>query len=125
MRVSLHQVMNKKSCHNIIAGAGLICLLMASVANADEISVCEERDYRPLAVANGDLRPFAEQHDIYAYNLPWFDPAGRDLVCEGSCFGSAPLLYRFLRVDGSVPVYAPGVPCNRGGYSKLRAVART
>ena len=41
---------------------------------------------------------------------PWFDPAGRDLICEGSIFGSRPLLYRFLRLERGVPVYAEGVP---------------
>ena len=47
---------------------------------------------------------------MFALAVPWFDPAVRDLICEGTIFGSRPLLYRFLRIERGVPVYAEGVP---------------
>lgn len=70
----------------------------------------EEASYPRLKIGAQDLRSFAEQHDVCAAALPWFDPAGRDLICMGSIFGARPLLYRFLRLEKGVPVYAPGVP---------------
>ena len=79
-------------------------------AAADEAAFADEGELTPLVVAKGELRPFAEQHDICAFAVPWFDSAGRDLVCEGSCFGSRPLIYRFLRIERGAPVYADGVP---------------
>ena len=69
-----------------------------------------EAEYTPLTIGKGELRTFAEQHDVFALAVPWFDPAGRDLICEGSIFGSRPFLYRFLRLERGVPVYAEGVP---------------
>ena len=91
------------------------------VSPADEAALCARRrdadpplagedEYTPLTIRKGDLRTFAEQHDVFALAVPWFDPAGRDLICEGSIFGSRPLLYRFLRIERGVPVYAEGVP---------------
>ena len=69
-----------------------------------------EAEYVPLRIEKDQQRPFAEQHDVCAVAVPWFDPAGRDLICEGTIFGSSPLLYRFLREENGVPIYAPGVP---------------
>ena len=67
-------------------------------------------DYRALTIEPKGLRPFAEQHDVHAAAVPWFDRQGRDLIGYGSIFGNAPLLYRFLRLEDGVPVYAQGVP---------------
>lgn len=72
--------------------------------------LASEEEYTPLTIGKGELRTFAEQHDVFALAVPWFDPAGRDLICEGSIFGSRPLLYRFLRLENGVPVYAEGIP---------------
>ena len=91
------------------------------VSPEDEVAICDRRrsadpplageeEYVPLTIRKGDLRTFAEQHDVFALAVPWFDPAGRDLICEGTIFGSRPLLYRFLRMERGVPVYAEGVP---------------
>ena len=110
-------IIRKPTLASSVCGAVVIASVAAGVAyrpvraaSADTAVFADESDYTPLVVANGELRPFAEQHDICAFAAPWFDPAGRDLVCEGSCFGSRPLLYRFLRVERGVPVYAEGVP---------------
>ena len=91
-----------------IAAIAVCCTVNAGTAG--KTAFADESEYRPLVISKGELRPFAEQHDIYAFALPWFDPAGRDIVSEGSCFGSKPLLYRFLRMERDVPVYASGVP---------------
>ena len=72
-------------------------------------------DYRALTIESKGLRPFAEQHDVCAAAVPWFDRQGRDLIGSGSIFGCAPLLYRFLRLEDGVPVYAQGIPYDGPG----------
>ena len=86
------------------------CVTPAARRRAFDPPFATEAEYTPLTIGKGELRTFAEQHDVFALAVPWFDPAGRDLICEGTIFGSRPLLYRFLRLENGVPVYAEGVP---------------
>ncbi len=90
--------------------AASIVVFAACGLQADDPPFASETNYVPLTVADGELRPFAEQHEVCAFTLPWFDPAGRDLACMGTLFGSRPLLYRFLRIERGVPVYDKAVP---------------
>lgn len=93
---------------------GIVC--------AEELAV--ESDYRALRVGRGELRSFAEQVDLDILPVPWFEGnASRDLIACGREFANKNLLYRFLRFERGVPVYAPGVPYvgpgPRGGEMRL------
>ena len=63
-------------------------------------------DVSPLRTLPHALRPFAEQHCVSIYPIP----GGRDFYAQGTLFSSRPLVYRFLRLEGGVPVYDAGTP---------------
>ena len=91
-----------------------ICTLMvtsvALIAMADGRDFCVESDYRaPLRVGENTPVPFGGMHDMMI--LPGGfggDSHGRDVLAEGSLFGSDRRLFRFLRMEDGVPVYARG-----------------
>lgn len=88
-----------------------LCGMVTTSAHATAAdAVCSESSYRALSVEAGATRTFADQVDLDILPVPWFGSQARDLIACGREFASRNLLYRFLRLEKGVPVYAAGVP---------------
>ncbi len=87
------------------------CCLAVAIALADgNDDFCTIDDYTVVRTVKNSLVPFAGHHELKIIPGSFGDSHGRDFIAQGRLFGSERVLYRFLRLEGDVPVYAKEVP---------------